>query len=329
MVTIAEPTELLVLLEQPDLRMCYEGKSDPFSSAPAPPMFPEAIGVVVVKVPEAEAAAGQGLAVLQKDDIVGMTRAWCKQRDVSLEVKLDAAGTYAVIPSTYKPGVASRFRINLWTHTAEGSGYSGETPKVASSNEACLITNLGTTDLGYDSETLPEDQCEVEEETSAAQKASAETLRDVSRELRKLSDVVKKQHDMLEEQKSLIDQLLKHKGGSSNPTTTASSATASPVRDTVTAESPRGGAVQMLPSTVASLKEHYYETCVELGCGGSDKRCRMHGDDCTGPNEKVAVALSGVVMDNGAPAVRAHDPTCLKIVSWSCTPACCVTLLLT
>eukprot|EP01043_Picozoa_sp_COSAG02_P016275 COSAG02_NODE_712_length_18122_cov_6.792321_18_plen_346_part_00 len=317
MVTITEPTEMLVLLEQPDLRMCYEGKSDPFSSAPAPPMFPEAIGVVVVKVPEAEAAAGVGLAELQKDDVVGMTRAWCKQRDVSLEVKLDAAGTYAVIPSTYDAGVASRFRINLWTHTAEGSGYFGEKPKVASSNEACLVTDLGTTDLGYDSETLPEDQCEVEEETSAAQKASAETLRDVSRELRKLSAVVKKQHDMLEEQKSLIDQLLKHKGGSgssSNPITTTSSAAASPAWDTVTAESPRGGAVQMLPSTAASLKEQYYEICVELGCGGTDKRCRMHGDDCTGPNEKVAVTLSGVAMDNGAPAVRAHNPTCLKIV---------------
>jgi hypothetical protein len=314
MVTITKPTEMLVLLEQPDLRMCYEGKSDPFSAAPAPPMFPEAIGMVVVKVPEAE--AGQGLAELRKDDVVGMTRAWCKQRDVSLEVKLDVAGTYAVIPSTYDAGVASRFRINLWTHTAEGSGYSGETPKVASSNEAYLVTDLGTTDLGYDAETLPEDQCEVEEETSAAQKASAETLRDVSRELRKLTDIVKQQHDMLEEQKSLINQLLNHKGGSgssSTPTVTTSSPTALPARDTAIAESPRGGAVQMLPSAAASLKEHYYETCVELGCGGTDKRCRMHGDDCKGPNEQVAVAFSGVAMENGVPTVRLRNTMFLKI----------------
>jgi hypothetical protein len=86
------------------------------------------------------------------------------------------AGTYAIIPSTYKPGIASRFRINLWTHTGAGSGYTGEPPKVASSGEACLVTDLGTNDLGYDAETLPEDSCEVEEETEAAQKASAETL---------------------------------------------------------------------------------------------------------------------------------------------------------
>ena len=322
MITITEPTEMLVLLEQPDLRMCYEGKPDPFSSEPAPPMFPEAIGMVVVKLPQAEAAAGQllrqGLADWHTDYVVGMTRAWCKQRDVSLEVNLDAPGTYAVIPSTYKPGVASRFRINIWTHTAEGSGYSGEPPKVASSEEACLVTDLGTADLGYDSETLPEDACEVEEETSAAQKASAETLRDVSRELRKLTAVVKQQHDMLEEQRSLINQLLNHKGGGVVSATAASTATAAVARDTAMAESPRGGAVQMLPSTVASLKEHYYETCVELGCGGTEKRCRMHGDDCKGPNEKVAVAFSGISMENGAPTVRTQIAELLTIVSRMC-----------
>ena len=166
-----------------------------------------------------------------------------------------------------------------------------------------MVTDLGTSDLGYDSETLPEDECEVEEETSAAQKASAETLRDVSRELRKLKEVVEKQHDMLEEQRALINQLLNHKGGTSVPMT-ASSATTTAVRDTGTADSPRGGAVQMLPSTAASLKELYYEACVELGCGGTEKRCRMHGDACKGPNEKVCVTFSGIAMENGAPAVR-------------------------
>ena len=43
--------------------------------------------------------------------------------------------------------------------------------------------------------------------------ASAETLRDVSRELSKLSAVVKRQHDMLEEQKALIDRMIAHQGG--------------------------------------------------------------------------------------------------------------------
>jgi len=93
MVTVTAPeTEVLVLLEQPDLRMCYEGKTDPFSSAAAPPMFPDAIGMVVVKVAEEEAATG--LTTLRKEDVVGMTRAWCMQRDVSLEITLNKPGTY-------------------------------------------------------------------------------------------------------------------------------------------------------------------------------------------------------------------------------------------
>jgi hypothetical protein len=46
-VEVTAATRVLVLLEQPDLRMCYTGKSDPFDHSPPPPMFPTAIGLVV------------------------------------------------------------------------------------------------------------------------------------------------------------------------------------------------------------------------------------------------------------------------------------------
>ena len=43
-------------------------------------------------------------------------------------------------------------------------------------------------------------------------------------------------------------------------------------------------------SASSGLKELYYECCAELG------------DRCPGPNEKVAVTLSSVPMENGAPS---------------------------
>ena len=46
---------------------------------------------------------------------------------------------------------------------------------------------------------------------------------------------------------------------------------------------------------------------MELGCGGAEKRCRMHGSDCSGPNEKVAVTLAGISMENGVPGLRNDD----------------------
>ena len=118
---------------------------------------------MVVKL-EDEGDMEQGLSALKKEHIVGMTRAWCKQRDVSLEVEFEEAGFFAVIPCTYAAGVASKFRINLWTHTAH-SGYQGERPEVRG-DAKCVIRELGTNDLGYDSESpLSEDECEADEES--------------------------------------------------------------------------------------------------------------------------------------------------------------------
>ena len=120
--------------------------------------------------------------------------------------------------------------------------------------------------------------------------------RDKHRESTQKTSCVFLQHDMLEEQKALIDRLIAHQGGggtASSSTTPTGGAAAGVGLLATAAESPRGGAVQMLPSAASSLKDLYYETCVELGCGGADGRCRMHGPDCTGPNEKVAVTLSG------------------------------------
>ena len=285
MVKVSAPTTMMVLLEQPDLRMLYQGKIDPFSPDPAPPMFPEAIGLVVVKL-EDEGDMEQGLSALKKEHIVGMTRAWCKQRDVSLEVGIGEAGCFAVIPCTYAAGVASKFRINLWTHTAH-SGYEGERPEVRG-DAKCVIRELGTTDLGYDSESpLSEDECEADEESVAAAKASADTLRDVSRELKKLAEVVQQQNDMLEEQRHLIDKLCQHTSATHLVAPQQPSAPATPVR---------GGAVSVgtpradFESASSGLKELYYEYCAELG------------DRCPGPNEKVAVTLSSVPMENGAPS---------------------------
>ena len=53
-----QATNCLILLEQPDLRMAYEGKTDPFERGPPPPMFPNALGLVVVRVPPEN--VGQG-----------------------------------------------------------------------------------------------------------------------------------------------------------------------------------------------------------------------------------------------------------------------------
>ena len=152
----------------------------------------------------------------------------------------------------------------------------------------CVIRELGTTDLGYDSESpLSEDECEADEESVAAAKASADTLRDVSRELKKLAEVVQQQNDMLEEQRHLIDKLCQH---------TSATHLAAPQQPSAPATPVRGGAVSVgtpradFESASSGLKELYYECCAELG------------DRCPGPNEKVAVTLSSVPMENGAPS---------------------------
>ena len=273
--TVTQPmTRCLLLLEQPDLRMAYEGKVDPFSSEPPPPMFPNALGLMVVRVPsDSEFPLS---AMPPKDQIVAVSRAWAMQREVSLEVELTLvegaeSATFAVIPSLFTPGVATRFRLHVWTQGCKPALVAGA---------GGAVLEQGNTDLGFDAEHQMLDPCEVDEETGAAEKASASTLRDVSEELSRLRDVVTEQHKVLEGQRELLERLL---AVTPVAAMVAPASSIAPPHGTP----PRVDAV--LPVAPASprpvkgdtLYQRYLETCLDLG-------------DDSKPNENVAATLMAV-----------------------------------
>jgi hypothetical protein len=214
--TVTNKMELLLLLEQPDLRMKYQGEKTP--EGKLPPMFPTPIGLTVLRVPPDK--VGGRLSELPDllEAMVHRSPQWPKQRDTSIVFELlpaedGGAATYAIVPSTFKPKTGGRFRLHLWAN--QDSQLLQLKPYTEGEAN---VSNVGGEDVGWDLEaperfqtspqTLPSvDDSEAEDETRQETKASSAALVDTAKEIGKLRSTVDEQRQMLDEQKVLIDQL--------------------------------------------------------------------------------------------------------------------------
>eukprot|EP01052_Picozoa_sp_SAG31_P025661 SAG31_NODE_2262_length_6062_cov_12.422774_5_plen_463_part_00 len=200
--SVAESTEVLILLEQPDMRMKFRGGSGS--------MFPTPIGLSIVKVPPEETdgeLAAMSAKQLQKS-LVCRSEKWQKQRDTAIECTLLPSGDarqarYAIIPSTFQPNQESEFRLHLWAKPpikVDGlQQYAGGYSRP--------IVDLGEEDVGWDLGRPEVDDFEAEDESKMEQKAASDALQDVSNQLNNLRQTVSEQRAILDEQRQLIDKL--------------------------------------------------------------------------------------------------------------------------